>query len=197
VLDAMRCPARVVWRSGSHFLNRLSARHPDEVVAALEEIATAGKANERQQLVMSLGQSGSRRHFPRPVLLKIFTLFVHDKNATVRLFGVQGAHRHCLRELLPRVRSMAAGDPNPRTRQTAQFHLPLFEKSFYTYWYETPLACYVYVLHTPDGEKWMLVRPEEVKECMYHDLTAVELLATHRKRSTIVWDYAHCKPAKR
>jgi hypothetical protein len=131
------------------------------------------------------------------VLLKLFTLFVHDRSARVRLFGVQGAHYHCLRELLPRVRAIAATDPDPRTRRSAEFHLPLLEKCFYTYWYETPLACYLYVLRTPAGEKWMPVRPGEVEQPMDPDTVAAELLATHRKRSTIDWDYVNCRPSIR
>ena len=195
VLDAMRCPAKSVWVSASDFLKRLAGRHP-EVPAALEEIGKAGKANERQQLVMSLWQSTSRRYFPRPVLLKFFTFFVNDANAKVRLFGVQGADSHCLQELLPRVRSMAAEDPDPKTRRSAEFHLPRLAKCFYTYWYETPLGCYLYIVRSPEGEKWILVRPGDVKEYMNPDLAAAELLATHRERTTIAWDYRNCAPAK-
>jgi hypothetical protein len=193
LLDAVRCPAMAVWTTAYTFLLRLAGKH-SEILPALEAIAAAGKANERLQLAMALGHPGARRHLRREFLLKLFTLFVHDSSARVRLFGVQGADQHCLTELLPRVRWLAAYDPHGRTRQSAAFHLPRLETCFYTHWYETRYGGEVYVLRTPEGEKWFLIRPGDVPDYLDHDRTAARLLATHRKRTSIAWDYAKCRP---
>lgn len=193
LLDAMQCPARSVWRCASEFLKRLAGQHP-EVTAAMEEIANRGKAHERVQLVMSLWQPDARRYFTRPVLLKFFTLFLNDTNPQVRLFGAQGAEYLCLPELLPRLRSMARNDPDSRARQSARLHLPRLKKCFYTCWYETTLGCYLYVLQTPEGEKWFAVHPAELAEHMNRDLTAAKILKSHKSRSTIVWDYRRRMP---
>lgn len=194
VLEALRCPAVSVWVAASDFLKRLSGCHP-EVVAALREIAIHGKENERQQLAMSLAQSASLRFFPRPDLLDIFTTLVNDKSGKVRVFAVHGVYYLLLTELLPVVRKMASSDPDPKARRTARFFLRERPDLFYTYWHETPLDAHLYVLRTPSGEKWILVRPSDVEDYTNPPHVAAELLATHKWRPSIVWDYTRCAPA--
>jgi hypothetical protein len=194
VLDAMRCPAVTVWIVAADILNQLAGRHP-EVPAALEEIARSGKANERQQLAMAMNHPASRRYFRRPFLLNLTRLFLDDPSGKTRLFGVEGVKSHCLPELLPRLTAMARTDPDPRVRRNIKFYTPVLEKLFYTHWHETPLRADMYVLCTPEGEKWLLVRRGDVRDYLDHERTARELLATHQKRPEVVWDDAKCRPA--
>jgi hypothetical protein len=143
---------------------------------------------------MAMNHPASRRYFRRPFLLNLTRLFLVDPSGKTRLFGVEGVKSHCFPELLPRLRAMARNDPDPRVRRNIEFYAPVLEELFYTHWHETPLRADMYVLHTPEGEKWLLVRRGDVRDYLDHERTAKELLATHRKRPEVVWDYVNCRP---
>jgi hypothetical protein len=122
---AASSPHKLVFETGCNLLVQLAARHA-EAQACFLEMAKDKNATARFHAVAYLSPK-----LPEPLRLEIVGIALDDRNAKVRLKGIEGAEEFNFTRFLERLEEMQETEANEAVRHSLAVHIALLRDGFF------------------------------------------------------------------